>query len=81
MAINLNGTVPHGGLVCTDGVDIGSVVVVCCIRLPGFLSNRLVEALCAIVPLLFAGVEFSVMGWALMMQMGSTVTVKALALG
>ena len=60
VTINADGTVPHGGLVCTDGVEIGSVVVVCCIRLPGYVSNRLVEALCAIVPLLVAGVAFSV---------------------
>ena len=67
VTINADGTVPHGGLVCTDGVEIGSVVVVCCIRLPGYVSNRLVEALCAIVPLLVAGVAFSVTGWALLM--------------
>ena len=60
--INMNGTVPHGGPVCTDGVEIGSAIVVCCIRLLGYVSNRLVEALCTIVPLLFAGVAFSVTG-------------------
>ena len=38
---------------------------------PWLCQSRIVEALCAIVPLLIAGVAFSVTGWILLTNMGS----------
>ena len=61
-AIDANGAIPCGSLACPNGVELDHVVVVCCIRLHGYISNRLVGPLCAIVPLLLAGVAFSVTG-------------------
>ena len=66
LAIDANGAIPRGSLVCPNGVEIDHVIVVCCIRLHGYISNRLVEALCTIVLFLLAGMAFGVMGWTLL---------------